>query len=436
MLAGKLRHYLSLSLQRSIANAQDQRFAVGCILFFGFPLLHILWNFGAAQADETLWSRSLACFMGLGLMGLRYWPSTLKPYLPAYWLLTLWYAFSFFFAYSFLMNEASVISAMFLLCSIFLLLLLVDLPVLIILLLSGWGFALAAYYLSVEDVFLGEEHLEMTLLIIFMVVAGSTLNYKAALLQQQRMAGMAAVAGMIAHELRTPLSGIKSGANAIARYSPELIEGYQLAQQHSLLTKVLRPSRIQQLSEVNARIIAETDYANTIIDMLLVRAGSENALCNCVWETCSMADCVFTALQRYPFKSPAEKKTVKWQGDFHFYGSKLLMQHVLFNLLKNALYAMATARKGEIHIWTALSETHHCLYFRDTAKGMSALQLSRLFNHFYSTTFMGTGLGLSFCKLVMQHFGGDIFCDAKEGEFTQFMLTFPRKSLPDKKNAN
>lgn len=412
-------------MQRSIANAQHQIVAVGCMLFVGFPLLYILWTYGSPQPYETLLSRGTGCLLGLGLLLANYWPSSMKPYLPAYWFVSLLYALSFFFAYSFLMNESSVISAMSLLCSVFLLLLLVELPILIILILCGWALALLAFYFNSDDPFLAEEHWEMALIILFVIISGSILNYKATLLQQQRMAGMAAVAGMIAHELRTPLSGIKSGANAVARYSPELIHGYQMAQQQGLLPHALRPSRLLQLGEVNSRIIAETDYANTIIDMLLIRAGQENALQNCVWEDCSMADCVFTALERYPFKSPEEKALVKWQGDFHFNGSKLLMQHVLFNLLKNALYAIATARKGDIHIWTATGENHFCLYFRDTAKGMTAVQLSRLFNHFYTTTFMGTGLGLAFCKLVMQHFGGDIYCDAKEGEFTQFMLTFP-----------
>ncbi|WP_019218077.1 sensor histidine kinase [Legionella tunisiensis] len=56
---------------------------------------------------------------------------------------------------------------------------------------------------------------------------------------------------------------------------------------------------------------------------------------------------------------------------------------------------------------------------------MSPQQLTRLFNHFYTTTFMGTGIGLSFCKLVMNRFGGDIRCEAQEGKYTQFALTFP-----------
>ena len=101
------------------------------------------------------------------------------------------------------------------------------------------------------------------------------------------------------------------------------------------------------------------------------------------------------------------------------------MQHVLFNLIKNALYVIATAQRGEINIWTELGDKFHYLYFKDTAVGMTPQQLSQLFNHFYTTTFMGTGIGLSFCKLVMNGFGGSIHCTAIEGDHTLFTLAFP-----------
>lgn len=130
--------------------------------------------------------------------------------------------------------------------------------------------------------------------------------------------------------------------------------------------------------------------------------------------------------RQIPILSPRERTLISWSGDFQFRGSKLLMQHILFNLIKNALYAIATARRGEIKIWTEAGDRQNYLYFKDTAKGMSNQQLSRLFNHFYTTTFMGTGIGLSFCKLVMNGFGGNIICEAQEGEHALFILSFPR----------
>ncbi|HVV69648.1 MAG TPA: ATP-binding protein [Gammaproteobacteria bacterium] len=51
--------------------------------------------------------------------------------------------------------------------------------------------------------------------------------------------------------------------------------------------------------------------------------------------------------------------------------------------------------------------------------------MSRLFEKFYTTTTNGTGLGLPFCKMVMEMFQGHISCTSKYGEFTQFSLSFP-----------
>lgn len=417
--------YLDESMQRSLSNSAHQLVAVGAIAFLGFPLFYLIWGYWLPQPYESLPLRSIGSCLGLGLMATPYWPVQWKKYLSWYWFLTLLFTLPFFFTFLFLMNQASVISAMSLLCSVFLLVLLVDLLSLSIVLLLGLSLALIGYFLFSTQMYFGEEHIEMTLVMLFTIVAGSTLNYKTAMLQQQRLAGMAAVAGMIAHELRTPLLGIKSGSQALLHYLPGLLQGYQLAKERKLIDAPLKEKRLMQLGGVSDRIVSEIDYANTIIDMLLIKAGRENSLQHYTFEICSIATCLNEALVRYPFQSPKERCFITWEGDFNFKGSKLLMQHILFNLIKNALYAIATAQRGAIVIWTEMGEKYNYLYFKDTAKGMSEQQLSRLFNHFYTTTFMGTGLGLSFCKLVMNSFGGDIVCDSIEGEFALFTLSFP-----------
>ena len=421
----KIASFVDHSMQRSLATSMHQLFAVGAIAFFGFPIFYLIWSVWFPQPYENLALRLLGSLLGLGLMLTPYWPSWSKPYMPWYWFFTILYAMSFFFAYSFLMNQASIISAMLLLCSVFILVMLVDLLNLSIVLILGWGLAFVFYSLSSPQIYFGNEHIEMIVVVLFVVIAGSAVNYKTTMLQQQRLAGVAAAAGMIAHELRTPLLGIKCGAQALATYSPVLFEAYNVAKEHELLSSSIRENRVRQLEGVSERIISEADYANTIIDMLLIKAGRENSLQNCVLEPCSMAECLTEAIARYPFQSPEIRALVRWKGDFQFLGSKLLMQHVLFNLLKNALYVIATAHRGEITIWTERGDKYNYLNVQDTGKGMSVRQLSRLFEHFYTTTFMGTGIGLSFCKLVMNRFDGDIRCEAQEGIYTKFILSFP-----------
>lgn len=422
-----LLQHIDVAMKRSLSDAREQVVILGAMAMIAFPLFYWIWSESYPQPYESAFLRGLGGFLGLGLMLSPYWPVRLKPYLHWYCFFSILYALPFFFAFSFLMNEATVVAAMSLMCSIFLLVLLVDIPTMVVLLCIGWGGALCAYMIFAPRIYFGEEHMEMLLVSLFVIVVGSTVNYKTALIQQQRLDGMAAVAGMIAHELRTPLLGIRSGAQAFERYQNTLFEGFKQAVLHNLVAIAPRElRRIEQLSAVHPRIIHEIDYANTIIDMLLIKAGREKALENCLLDPCSMQECLDNAMERYPFKNDDERELVHYQGDFRFIGSPLLMQHVLFNLLKNALYAIASAQKGDIHIWTDEEPTANLLYFKDTGKGMSELQVSQLFQHFYTTTFMGTGLGLSFCKLVMERFGGGIECMAREGSYTLFTLRFPK----------
>lgn len=363
--------YLDQSMQRSLANSAHQLVLFGALAFFGFILFYWVWACWLPQPYENFFLRLIGSLLGLGLMIHPYWPEKAKDYLPWYWFITILYTLSFFFAFSFFMNRATAVSALSLICSVFLLVLLVDLLSLAVFLIIGWGLAFLAYLLITPEFYIGQPHLEVFLVLLFAIVTGSTVNYKTAMLQHQRLAGMAAAAGMIAHELRTPLLGIKSGAKAMVKYSPKLLQGYQLAKEHGLLQVGLRDRRINQLALVSERIINEIDYSNTIIDMLLVKAGRENFLENCSLEYCSMADCLKEAMSRYPFQNSRERSLIHWQGDFVFNGSRLLMQHVLFNLIKNALYAIATTQRGQIEIWTESSPKYHYLYFKDTGKGMS-----------------------------------------------------------------
>src|SRR5207248_1330446 len=106
-------------------------------------------------------------------------------------------------------------------------------------------------------------------------------------------------------------------------------------------------------------------------------------------------------------------------------GQKVLTIHILFNLLKNAIYYIRTAHEGDIHIWLELGKKHNKLHFRDTGKGISADILPKIFDLFFSKTYHGSGIGLAFCKMVMQSYGGNIECDSVEGEFAEFILNFP-----------
>ena len=139
---------------------------------------------------------------------------------------------------------------------------------------------------------------------------------------------------------------------------------------------------------------------------------------------CSMLEVIIKAIDHYPF-STETRALVHWDGlhAFQFQGDALLAQHVLWNLMKNALHAIHQAGKGEVFIRFEQDERFNKVLFRDTALGISAEDIGKIFDPHYTTG--GSGLGLAFCKAVMQAFEGDIQCEAQAGEYTRFILSFP-----------
>ena len=57
--------------------------------------------------------------------------------------------------------------------------------------------------------------------------------------------------------------------------------------------------------------------------------------------------------------------------------------------------------------------------------GIKQLQSSLVV--FYSKRKGGTGLGLTFCKNLMDSAKGEIICEAEEDKYTRFILKFPKK---------
>jgi signal transduction histidine kinase len=63
----------------------------------------------------------------------------------------------------------------------------------------------------------------------------------------------------------------------------------------------------------------------------------------------------------------------------------------------------------------------------DDGPGIPSAIRRHIFSRFYTTATngQGAGIGLSFCKMVMESIGGEIQCESREGEYTTFRLIFP-----------
>ncbi len=208
---------------------------------------------------------------------------------------------------------------------------------------------------------------------------------------REQIANLRRQASTIAHELRTPLGSILACASAIK----------------SLINNMPDSNIRNSFETVYQMIKTETVKTNSFIKIIMENVKD---LSNTTLEPISITKCVNDALDRFPYEDEQEREKINLLpgSDFTINGNYELMTHVLFNLIKNALFSIQAANKGKITIWTETGDSTNYLHVKDTGKGMSDRQLANIFKEFYSDTGVGTGIGLFFCRRVMDAFGGKI----------------------------
>lgn len=244
-----------------------------------------------------------------------------------------------------------------------------------------------------------------------------------ALLEGKRQT-LISLASSIAHEMRTPLATIRLRAEAIAEHWPTLMALYRDALATGALGTV-RPGRLQALGNSLDVIRSEVDRSNLVIDMLLASAQADE-IDHSSFSIQHASDCVREALTHYPFTDGMAAR-VSLRDDPHcrFYGSDVLLVFVLYNLIKNACQALPASDAARIRISLRQTSGGASLTFTDNGTGMAPEVLPHIFDDFYTTRTVGTGIGLAFCRRAMRAMGGEIRCRSRLGRYTSFRLRWP-----------
>ena len=102
-----------------------------------------------------------------------------------------------------------------------------------------------------------------------------------------------------------------------------------------------------------------------------------------------------------------------------------LIRQVFVNLIVNALHAMPSGGKLQVHIRRHPKGVEVC--FQDSGLGISQENLDKIFDTFFTTKDggKGSGLGLSISKKIVERHGGKISVTSQLGKGTTFALFFP-----------
>ena len=99
------------------------------------------------------------------------------------------------------------------------------------------------------------------------------------------------------------------------------------------------------------------------------------------------------------------------------------MKQVFYNVIKNSLEAMR--RHGTLAIRTDVDDTYVIVSFADTGGGISAENLSRVFEPYFTTKPSGTGLGLLIVRRIVREHGGELSIESSQGKGLTLTIRLP-----------
>jgi PAS domain S-box-containing protein len=214
---------------------------------------------------------------------------------------------------------------------------------------------------------------------------------------------------MIYHDLRSPLANVISGLDLIRSMAPD---DPSIA---SLIDIAMRSTeRVQRL-------------ANSLLDTTRMEAGQQIssmqsvALKDLVDDA---VDAVKPAIEASNFtlevKLPPSVPNVMVDTD--------LIKRVLINLLENAIKFSNTGSK--IGLGAVPKKEWMEVWVEDEGRGIRPEIQDQIFDKFTRASpgtgrIQGLGLGLAFCKLVVEDHGGKIWVESEEGEGSKFSFTIP-----------
>jgi two-component system sensor histidine kinase HydH len=218
------------------------------------------------------------------------------------------------------------------------------------------------------------------------------------LLETETLAVLGELASSIAHNIRNPLSSIRSSAElALEAPKDDCTE-----QANDIIHEVDRIGR--QISEL-LNFSAEDSQHSAIVDLKVV-------LERCISQYIQSFE---RKHQTLSFNSTATNSKVS--------ADEALLQQVFLSIMSNASEAMEGDGTCTVNLMDE-DKNFVCVEIVDTGSGIAPEVLSKIFRPFFTTKPKGLGLGLSLARKIIARFGGTItfLNNNKKGTIVKILL--------------
>jgi signal transduction histidine kinase len=212
--------------------------------------------------------------------------------------------------------------------------------------------------------------------------------------RSQRLASLGTLAAGVTHEIRNPLTVIRSETDRLAK----------------------KERNVAALREYRDLVLKHVDRIAGIIQRMLSMAKEKprkeaevdlNVMIN-------------SALQLISLNSIKLKKELGEVPPVN--GDPVGVEEIFVNLIQNAVQAMPGG--GTLTLRTYTENGRAVAEISDTGKGIPEEIREKIFDPFFSTRHEGVGLGLSIAYRIIREHGGDIKVSSQAGKGTTFKLSF------------
>ena len=418
-----------LSSLLEISRNQVKKSGCQHFTFSIFATLNYVAPMFVAHMPETLdfiliGLRVAAVILCFGLIFADYWPKDWRQkYFTLYWYITLCFCLPFLSTYTVFVTAGGEWWMFNAILSLLLLIMLTDWQSFIILSVLGVTLALilylplgidVKYYIPPHDIYL------FGYLCAFILLSAFLFMRRKEDIQMEKIEVMKIFGSAIAHEVNSPLAAIQMLAMTLSditgditlQSEEEIVDGdrYYIIRMGAVDYEML-------IDTIPCSLTRTSQEASKIVEMLLLAlkdkfGGKEG--------THSLASIIKEVMDDYGFVDEQRKRIdCSIERDIEFFGSKQMIKHVIYNLIRNAL--KYGGKNVTIRIWIEGNRLH----FMDNGHGIDAKEIKKVFDSFYTNSGTGTGIGLAFCNTVMKSIGGSIECKSQLGEYTEFILHFP-----------